>query len=71
MHIPRAPRGPVIERRRIEAMYAVHNRRTHSGRHTTSEPFPTWFKVFFAVTVGGPVLLIAVAVAVLTVIWSS
>jgi hypothetical protein len=52
-------------------MYAVHNRRAQSGRHASSEPFPTWFKVFFAVTVGGPVLLVAVAVAVLTVIWSS
>jgi hypothetical protein len=37
-------------------------------QHATPQPFPIWFKIFFAAAVGGLALLIAVAVAVRTVI---
>jgi hypothetical protein len=75
MHRSPATRGPVIgeatifvtREDRADAVNEAHNLRDY-GRHTTPEPFPTWFKIFFAVSVGGLALLVAVVVAVLSVI---
>jgi hypothetical protein len=70
--VPRASRGPlskgpVIERPETDAMNQTRNQRAHR-RHATAEPFPAWFKVIFALAVGGLALLAAVVVAALTVI---
>lgn len=66
MHRPPCHQG-VRHREAADApMNKTHNQRAHR-RHATAEPFPIWFKISFALVVGGLALLAAVGVAVLTV----
>jgi hypothetical protein len=64
--VPRASRGPSS----TDDGHAMKKARHQNvdRQHATPQPFPIWFKIFFAAAVGGLALLIAVAVAVLTVI---